>query len=307
MKFDEFLKKFIPKEVRDLVELIDDAEKRLNIDIVPPEWRKFVRLIIEPKSFPEPQISADELSYDFTELDFDDEERDEEEPVARPVKTYPEFLENLFRKPFGVHLIIGKIGSGKTALSLRLAEIFRDFHPELKTYVMNMPTYPEWIDDEVAELKGVKFGSRVDVNFVTLDGRQLDGNNSVLIIDDASTLFDSWSRNEQNRYLKYLMFIARHKNCAVIVNSQESASINRYIEGQARSIWIKEPSVMFEETERKLIAKLVKEAKEYFERVPPELRNQYAYVVTPDGKAFVKVTLPRGWSEEISMNKRKFI
>jgi energy-coupling factor transporter ATP-binding protein EcfA2 len=303
MKFDEFLRNAIPKEIKELIELITDAEEKLNIDLIPPEWRRFVRVLKGSETKVAP-VTIDELSYDYTETDFGLGE--DEEPVARPLKTYPDFLEQLFRKPAGVHLIIGKIGSGKTALSLRLAEVFRDYTGN-SVYVMNMPTYPDWVDDEVAELKGVKFGSRVDVNFVTLDGRVLDGNNSILIIDDASTLFDSWSRGEQNRYLKYLMFIARHKNCAVIVNSQESASINKYIEGQARSIWIKEPSIMFEETERKLIAKLVREAKEYFDRVPAELRNQYAYVVTPDGKAFMKITLPRGWSEDISTNKRNFL
>ena len=295
MKFEEFLRKSIPKEVRELIDLIVDAENKLNLDIIPPEWRRFVRAL---QSEPEYAVSVDELSGDYLESDFGKEE----EPIARPLKIYPPFLENIFTNPAGVHLIIGKIGSGKTALSLRLAEVFYDYTGN-PIYVMNMPSYPEWVSGEVSELKGVKTGSRVDVHFITPEGQTLEGNNSILIIDDASTLFDSWSRGEQNRYLKYLMFISRHKNCAVIVNSQESASINKYIEGQAKSIWIKEPSLMFEETERKRLAKLISEAKMYFDRIPSELRNRYAYVVTHDGRALIKIRLPSGWSEEISRNK----
>jgi len=306
VKIDDIVRR-LPREVRELVELILDTEEKLGIPLLPNEL-SFIRnifasygydIIRTPSGF-----KIEPISDDVKDIEELEEELEDIEPI-RPLKTYPDFLEPIFSNPAGVHLIIGKIGSGKTALSLRLAEIFRD-RTGNPVYVMNMPRYPSWIEGEIANLRGIEFNGKVDVVFELTTGGEISGNNTILIIDDASTLFDSWKRDERNRTLKYLMFIARHKDCAVIINSQEASSINKYIAGQAKSIWLKEPSILTEEVERRIVAKLAEEARDRFSIIPPEERSKYAYVATADGKALVKVSLPHGWDDSISRNKGVF-
>lgn len=303
VKIDDIVRK-MPREIRELVELILDTEQKLGIPILPNEL-SFIRSIFAHYGYDIVQTPSGFRVEPITDAPEDIEEELEDVEPIRPLKTYPDFLEPIFNNPAGVHLILGKIGSGKTALSLRLAEIFRD-RTGNDVYVMNMPKYPSWITGEVANLRGIEFNGKVDVVFELTTGGEISGNDTILIIDDASTLFDSWKRDERNRTLKYLMFIARHKDCAVIINSQEASSINKYIAGQAKSIWIKEPSILTEEVERRIIAKLAEEARDRFSVIPPEERSKYAYVATADGKALVKVSLPHGWDDSISRNKGVF-
>ena len=293
-------KKIIPKEIKPFTSLynprnpgrydrgdIIDVEYR---DVTPREYRPITENLITKKDF-------DDEDYEDDDYDYDDYENGGGTSSGRI-----EWLEDVLREPSGVHLILGKKGAGKTALSLRLAEIMKE-NFGYRVYVMNMISVPEWVDEIIDEIRGEERGSTIDI-FYMINGRPISPNNSIVIIDDASTLFDSWSQGESAKWLKYLMFITRHKGVILILNSQEGAALNRYVTTEAAALWVKEPSLFIQEGERKSILKVIQEAQKTYETIPVRERKQYVYAVTPGGRGMVKVKVPTGWSEEISRNKR---
>lgn len=212
------------------------------------------------------------------------------------------FLKNLKKDSWGVHLVIGKSGGGKTALCVRMAEFLNR-----PTYAINMLKTPEWIDPLVKiRIHEDENGNYLGATFIYPDGTELKADkHCTVIIDDAANILESNKMYEDvNSTIKKLAFISRHLDIAFFVNVQDSSSLNKQVVGQARVAWFKEPALFQFGTDRDFIAKLVEEeVKPFFDSLPKTLRKKYTYIYCADFKGVIVTGLSKGWSQAISENK----
>lgn len=212
------------------------------------------------------------------------------------------FLKNLRKDSWGVHLVIGKSGGGKTALCVRMAEFLNR-----PVYSINMLKTPEWIDPLVKiRIIEDESGNYIKSTFIYPDGNELKADkHCTVIIDDAANVLESSKMYEDvNQTIKKLAFIARHLDIAFFVNVQDSSALNKQVVGQARVAWFKEPALFQFGTDRDFIAKLVEEeVKPFFDSLPKTIRRKYTYVYCSDFKGTIVTGLAKGWTQSISENK----
>lgn len=213
-----------------------------------------------------------------------------------------EFLLNLKKDSWGVHLVIGKSGGGKTALCVRMAEFLNR-----PTYAINMLKTPNWITP-ITKIQIVEDenGNYLGAYFIFPNGSNVPAEkHSTVVIDDAANILESNKMYEDvNTTIKKLAFIARHLDIAFFVNVQDSSSLNKQVVGQARVAWFKEPALFQFGTDRDFIAKLVEEeVKPFFDSLPKNDRKKYTYVYCADFKGVITTGLAKGWTQEISENK----
>jgi Cdc6-like AAA superfamily ATPase len=120
-------------------------------------------------------------------------------------------------------LITGKRGSGKTALGMKLLEIYSHYGKKCYALGFKNSKLPTWIK-KVDNLEKVK-------------------NNSVLLVDEGGILFSSReSMKSSNKWLSNIMAIARHKNLNLILITQNSGMIDLNVLRLTDTILMKEPS-----------------------------------------------------------------
>jgi len=181
-------------------------------------------------------------------------------------------------------LLLGRRGSGKTALGFRLLEIFRY---KLMPYVIGLPSQcapllPDWM--------GVK-ESLEDVP-----------SGSISLVDEASLSNHArdWAKAE-SRDLCRLLNLSRQQDKTIIFSTQQGRQINLDIASSANVIALKNPGMLQSEFERPALRQIVSDAKLAFETISGD-RKKWSYVYSPDAgfNGLVENILPTFWSQKLS-------
>jgi len=192
---------------------------------------------------------------------------------------YRDFLD-LILKHSVIMLITGKRGSGKTALGMKLLELFNK-KTRKKCYAIGFEKVklPRWIKKET------------DI--------ERTPNNSVVLVDEGAVTFSARdAMKASNKWLGKIMATARHKNLSLVLISQNSAMIDLNVLRLADVVLLKEPSLLQAKFERKAIREMYEQVKPKFTAL--EKRRRYFYVWSDEFQGLLESGLPQFWSERIS-------
>lgn len=183
-----------------------------------------------------------------------------------------------------VVLILGKRGSGKSALAYRIMELFR-FGP--KPYVVGVPAskrhlLPEWIGIATC-LEVVPMGA-------------------IIIIDEAYLLFHArGSTAQESKEMSKLVNLSRQKEQTIIFVSQEARQIDKNIASSANVIIFKDLGILQLQFERPEFNNLATKAKEAFASINGEKRRwSYLYAPDTDFSGLIENELPSFWKPSLS-------
>ncbi len=199
--------------------------------------------------------------------------------------TYRDF-ERALRKYGLIMLIIGRRGSGKTALGMKFLGWYHRY-TDRKCYGVGYKraTLPRWIK---------KADSFEDIP-----------NDSVVLIDEAAILFFSReAMTSMNKFLSRLMSIARHKNLSLILITQSSAMVDLNVLRLADVLLFKEPSLLQARFERRPLQDLFKKVTSVFGRIDKKMAHFYVY--SDEFEGLVHYSLPYFWNDSISKAFRGF-
>ncbi len=191
---------------------------------------------------------------------------------------------NVITQP-SVVLILGKRGSGKSALGYRLLELFRN---QLSPYVVGIPeaaarTLPDWIG--IAE---------------TLEDVP---HRAIILLDEAHLAYHSRNSFKQaNTGVSRLLNLSRQREQTVIFVTQEARQIDVNIASSANVLVFKEPSMLQFEFERRELRQLAQKATDAFTGLSNTLRKSSSYVHSPDNdfQGLLESELPSFWSNRLS-------
>lgn len=184
-----------------------------------------------------------------------------------------------------VLMVLGKRGSGKTAFMATFAEFLRAAYGT-KSYWIGLPEeaknlLPHWIN--------------------IVDTAESCPSNSLILCDETGLNYLSLLFNKpKNRYLHYLMMLARHTKNSLVFAAHSSKDIDCSIVRQADSIIFKEPGLNQAEDERLSIRRKARRANVVFSQIPKEDRKEAAFVCDPSFEGVINSALPSFWSEELS-------
>lgn len=184
-----------------------------------------------------------------------------------------------------VLIVLGARDSGKSAFVATFAEFLRAAYGT-QSYWVGLPEeaknlLPHWIH--------------------IVDAAESCPPNSLILCDEAGLNYLSLLFNTpKNRYLHYLLMLARHKQNTLVFAAQSSKDIDCSIVRQADSIIFKEQGINQAEDERLSIRRKAKRASAIFSQIPREDRKEAAFVCDPRFEGLVNSALPSFWSEELS-------
>jgi len=196
---------------------------------------------------------------------------------------YQEWLDSLSGGK--VILVLGKRGSGKTALAARIAEFISATYG-LAIYWVGLPAaarnlLPSW------------------VKLVNDPGQVPSG--SVVLADEAGLRYASLSFNSKdNKLLRAQLMIARHNYTSLIFAIQSSRDLEASIVRQADSVIFKRPGFNQPETERLNIRPMAREAAQIFQKIPKEKMEASAMVFDDLFSGVITTTVPSYWSDNLS-------
>jgi ABC-type phosphate transport system substrate-binding protein len=198
---------------------------------------------------------------------------------------YEKFTNKLLKKSI-IMLIIGKRGSGKTSLGMKLLEFFR-YSGIRKCYVVGYAStkLPAW-------MKKVESIEKAPENAV------------VLIDEGAIGYFSRDSMKQANKMLSKIMTIARHKNLTVIIITQNSAMLDINVLRLADTLVFKEPSLLQSRFERKALKDMFEKVAPHFKKLNEPKANFYVW--DDDFEGLLSYDLPAFWSDEISRSFKGF-
>jgi hypothetical protein len=207
--------------------------------------------------------------------------------ISQQIKYYchePMQWQQIISSP-SIVLILGRRGSGKSALGYRLLEYFRY---TLSLYVVALPRsarrlIPDWIGC-VPSLGDIP-------------------PKSIALIDEAYTQFHSRSFSEhKSRILSELINLSRQRELTLIFVTQEARQIDRNIASSANVVIVKDPSILQLEFERKELRNILAEAKKMFVPIGGKERNGWSYVYAPESntQGMIENSLPSFWSPHLS-------
>lgn len=192
------------------------------------------------------------------------------------------FLDRTYQQST-IMLVVGRRGSGKTALGMRLLEAFHKKINNRGLYAVgyNSAKLPLWIH---------KIDSVLDAP-----------SNSVVLVDEGAVVLSSRdSHNGTNKAVGKLMAVARHKNLSLILITQNSAMIDVNVLRLADTLIVKQPSLMQTRFERKEMKALYDQTTPYFVDLKGIEQKQALYVIDDEFEGFLKAGLPDFWTEKIS-------
>ena len=183
-----------------------------------------------------------------------------------------------------VVVILGKRGSGKSALGYRLLELIRY---RLKPYVVGLPensakALPEWL--------GL---------VPTLDDLPHD---SVALIDEAYLTYHAReSMSEKNRLVSQLLNLSRQRNQTLVFVTQEARQLDKNITSVADVVVFKKPSALQIELERPELRPIARRAREAFTTVRGS-SAPWGYAFSPDAdfEGLLENQLPTFWTKQLS-------
>ena len=186
--------------------------------------------------------------------------------------------------PPSVVLVVGKRGSGKSALAYRLLELFRY---RLTPHVVGSPSQarrllPEWI------------GIVPDLDDLPHDG--------IAVVHEAYMSFHSRrSMAEESKAMSQNVNLSRQRNQTLIFVSQEARQVDRNIASAANVVVFKELGMLQQDFDRPELRRLVGQASEALERIQGD-RRPWAYVYSPDADCLgiVENQLPTFWKPALS-------
>ena len=166
--------------------------------------------------------------------------------------------------PPAVMLIVGKRGSGKSALAYRLLELLRY---KLAPYVVGAGSQgrkylPDWIG-MAPDLESLPF-------------------NTIALVDEAYLPYHSRrSMAEESMAMSQILNLSRQRNQTLIFVTQEARQVDRNIASSATVIAFKEMGMLQPEFDRPELRKLVGQAQESFGNIRGE-RREWSFVYSPD-------------------------
>jgi Cdc6-like AAA superfamily ATPase len=197
--------------------------------------------------------------------------------IIRGKGNYNKFENNLLNKSFIV-LIVGKRGSGKTALGMKFLEIARN-KTKRRIYAIGFEnSRTPFFINKVKNIEEIK-------------------QNSIVLVDEAAMLFSAREpMKNMNKLLTQIMAIARHRNLSLIFITQNSAFIDINVLRLADGIFLKEPSLLQSTFERKFLNNFYKNISfsKYSEK------EKYFYIYSDDFRGMAKFDLPNFWNESVS-------
>ena len=259
-----------------------------GVRVLPPELppKPAPLSLIKPASFVEPaEFHASTMPESLFEAFRNLQENRTAIEATPTILTEPDSKwRNVVTQP-SVILILGKRGSGKSALGYRLLEVFRN---QLSPYVVGIPeaaarTLPDWIG--IAE---------------TLEDVP---HRSIILLDEAHLAYHSRNSFKQaNTGVSRLLNLSRQREQTVIFVTQEARQIDVNIASSANVIVFKEPSMLQFEFERRELRQLAQRARDAFTNLSSTRRKRSAYVHSPDNdfQGLLESDLPSFWSSRLS-------
>lgn len=183
-----------------------------------------------------------------------------------------------------VIVILGKKGSGKSALGYRLLELLRWIAP---IYVVGLPSTAhkyllDWIEVQ-PELEDVP-------------------PNSIILLDESYIQYHARSSmTSQAKELSQILNLSRQRDKTLIFVSQESRQIDRNILSAADVVIFKEPSLFQAKLDRHELLDLVTQATQAFQSITTN-RKKWSFVFTHERGCvgLIENSPPSFWSEKLS-------
>ena len=215
----------------------------------------------------------DKKTLDDTRSRNTDALRIEEERKWREVITHP-----------SVVLILGKRGSGKSALGYYLLELLHTAYP---VYVIGAP---ETAQNLLPDYVGI------------VPNLEMLPPNSVAVVDEAHLRYHARQSNtDVSILMSKLLNISRQKSQTIIFVSQEARQIDRNIVSSADVIIFKDLGLLQTEFDRREINRIAIQAKGVFDSTKGN-RKIWSYVHSPNADFIgpLKNSLPSFWSSKLS-------
>jgi hypothetical protein len=203
--------------------------------------------------------------------------------MVERIEAYHEWLDSM--KEGNVSLILGKRGSGKTALMAKIAEYLMA--------VYGMPTY--WVGAPATAQQFVPHWIKL------VDTPDHCPANSFVMCDEAGINYLSLLFNTtENRFIRRLIMVARQKRISLAFAAQSSRDVDWAIVRQTDSLIFKEPGLHQPDSERLDIKPKAKKAALAFKKISKEDRIGVAYVFNDNFEGMIKSNVPSFWTEELS-------
>lgn len=178
--------------------------------------------------------------------------------------------------------IIGKRGSGKSALAFHFLELHKQLKPERICYTYKFPK-PSLLPEGIISLNTIEEAKK----------------GSVIVIDEAAIEFNQFSFNKDNsKELSNFIKIARHNDVSLIFISQSSAMLTRDVRRLIDFYLLREPSNSQLYDETSIIKRLYQNC---FMLFSTETAKKKGYFIADwELMEFCTFDLPVWWTEEIS-------